>query len=208
MRMASGCNFTLSVRVNVTSAPSDAVIPTAPVEVGSLSVPRNMATTARKLVFTGRVRRTSTDAEENCFTKITFCENTAEVAMLFSVSPAGTKTLLPSLMITSSATSSKAKSLAVWLVSVSVCVSPWPKEPFAMMTAGLREMEGGADTPSCCGGNAGATAGSGGVGGRWGGGGLSFSLGGGRPPHNKPAPRLARVVLGVLINKSIFQLGL
>src|SRR5258708_26455739 len=195
MRMASGCNFTLSVRVNVTSAPSDAVIPTAPVEVGSLSVPRNMATTARKLVFTGRVRRTSTDAEENCFTKITFCENTAEVAMLFSVSPAGTKTLLPSLMITSSATSSKAKSLAVWLVSVTVCVSPWPKEPFAMMTAGLREMEGGADTPSCCGGNAGATAGTGGDGGRWGRGPLAAPLLEDTPPNQQTPTTTLRVLL-------------
>src|ERR1051325_3627650 len=124
------------------SVPRDAVLPTAPEEVGSLSVPRNIATKARMLVCAGRVRRTSTDADEKGLTSTVFCENTAVAAMLLGVSPAGTKTRLPSLMTTSSATRSKAKSRPVWLLSVSVCVSPCPNDPLAMMTAGLSEIEG------------------------------------------------------------------
>ena len=97
-RTASGWSFTLSVRLKVISAPREAVMPTAPEEVGSLSVPRNMATTARMLVSAGSVSRTSTEAEENGLTSTVFCENTAVAAMLLGVSPAGTKTRLPSLI--------------------------------------------------------------------------------------------------------------
>src|SRR5438270_4719916 len=141
-RTASGWSLRLSVRVKVMSAPSEAVMPTAPEAVGSLSMPRNMATMARMPVCAGIVSRTSTEAEEKGLTRTVFCEKTAVAAMLLGVSPAGTKTRLPALTMTSSATISKAKSRAVWLVRVSVCVSPCPKDPLAMMTAGLREMEG------------------------------------------------------------------
>src|SRR6185503_7626564 len=112
-RTGSGFSFTSLVRLKVISAPSDAVMPTAPEEVGNLSVPRNMATTARIFVSAGSVSRTSTAAEENGFTSTVFCENTAEAAMLFGVSPAATKMRLPSFTTTSSATISKAKSRAV-----------------------------------------------------------------------------------------------
>ena len=117
-------------------------MPTAPEEVGSLSVPRNMATTARMFVSAGSVSRTSTAVEENGFTSTVFCVNTAELAMLFGVSPAATKMRLPSLITTSSATISKAKSRAVWLVSVSVCDSVWLKLPLAITTAGVSDIEG------------------------------------------------------------------
>src|SRR5579859_1045367 len=141
-RTLSGWSLRSSVTLKVIRAPRDAVMPTASFELVNTSVPRNMATTARMPVCAGSVRRTSTEPEENDFTSSVFFENTAVAAMLLGVSPAGTKTRLPSLTMTSSAASSKAKSRPVWLVNVSVCVRPCPKEPRAMMTAGLREMEG------------------------------------------------------------------
>src|SRR5262249_1487880 len=63
--------------------------------------------------------------------------------MLLGVSPAGTKIRFPSFTTTSSATSSNARSSPVLLLRASVCVRCWPKLAFGMITAGLKEMEGG-----------------------------------------------------------------
>src|SRR5258708_16293764 len=103
-------------------------MPTELFDVGSLFVPRNIATTARIFVSGGMVSLTSTVPVVNALMMMVCCEKTALEAMLCSVSPAGTEMGFSALIKPFSAHTTKKKNIRCGVAGFNALVEPPPQD--------------------------------------------------------------------------------